>query len=286
MPQDLSGSIPEQLQEDLEGQLPEDMATEATESQEPQQEQPRLYAGKYRTVEEMEKAIREKDKLIGRKLTQYEYEMLKASGEYDTEQPEEQGTDEDYSTPYASPYGNPYAPTYAPTYAPAYTPQTGEQDPEALWFQSPQQAFHLSIQQVRQMEKMAQRNLRMELAKRKSDPDYDDVRDMFEAELMTVPDEMLADPRQAAYIADRIYTAVLGQRYVRLRQQTGARPDAPSPATAPQSPQPAVGGGGSTGGPQPNAAQAARMMRIAGGDPEVYKAILAEWRKERLGGGE
>ena len=146
----------------------------------------RLYAGKYKTLEDLEKAYSEAQAAMTR--AQQEAADLRRAQE-------EQGYN-----------------------GQQYNPPQPDNDPIAQFndqfFDNPYQAGMQMVGQALGAFQQSQANVRRESRKFKEDPLYNQIADEFESELSAVPFHQLADPTQAKQAAEFIYNQVAG-RYAR-----------------------------------------------------------------------
>lgn len=162
--------------------------------------EPRLYAGKYKTVEEMEQAHDELQRTLGRQSKAVG--QIKGLG---------YAIDED---------GNVIQPTQYQEPVTNYTqPEPTEQDPNSIFWENPQAATMSVYQQLNRQTKMAAANLRMQMAQRQNDPVFNSVRAEYEAQLMSLDDSLMADPRAAAYYGESLFNMVVGQKARQMASQ-------------------------------------------------------------------
>ena len=163
----------------------------------------RLYAGKYKTVEDMENAYKEAQSKIGQSgqtLAHLRAQARAAGGDVD-----EQGN------------------LVMPQTTTRQAPETGNNFAEqfnAQIFADPHSAISQfigqSYQQQRATEKAAQANMRRSIAEFKDDPLFSHIREEFEAEMLGIDDNVLANPQQATQAANFIYNSVAG-KYARTK---------------------------------------------------------------------
>ncbi len=85
-----------------------------------------------------------------------------------------------------------------------------EDDPNTAFYTNPTEAVGRFYAQARAQEKLAESNKRRIIAQFKTDPMFAKVSDLFEAELASIDDRILANPAQCARIAEGVYNMVAG----------------------------------------------------------------------------
>ena len=177
--------------EELDGFEPE---VEETPDQPVEASPPRKYAGKYDSVEDMEAAHLEQDKMIG-KQSKIVGQLRAAGYEVDDD-------------------GNIIPPN---NYQPNPTTDAPEDAPPAndFWEKPEENIKNLvgtMLTRAQQEMKQANANARYLLNQRKSDPAFKIVGADFEAALAQVPDEVMANGQQAQQHAEYIYNSLLGNK--------------------------------------------------------------------------
>lgn len=120
-------------------------------------------------------------------------------------------------------------------------PEVG--DPNEVWWENPAQAAYATFGGLLNQFQSAQANVRRASSQYKNDSAYNLVRDEFEAELASVPFNIMADPNQAQQAADYVYNTVCGRKFretqgkikenpssrLEVLKQLGVEPPAPGP---------------------------------------------------------
>jgi len=181
--------------DDAEYEEPQGDETELGSLDEP--EGAKLFAGKFKTAEEMERAYQELQSMTGK--------QGRAIGQI-----RQHGYDIDDE-------GNVIAPQqYAPE--PVPQPQTETDDPNSEWWENPQQAAQKVIRQAQQQAKVANSNKRFQINKWRGHPMFNTVAADFEAELDAIDDGMMADPRAATYYGDLLFKKAVGEKALQMAQ--------------------------------------------------------------------
>jgi hypothetical protein len=197
-------NVPEEL-EGLEPDVTLEPGTEPAAPAEPAE--PKLYAGKYKTPEEMEAAYLESQSAMTKAQQEAaEYRKMvegnPAVDPYATQQPYQQQPPVDMSQQFND-----------------------------AFFENPHQALgqyvSQAIQQVTQTQKAAQANVKREVAKLRANPLLAQVSDELEYALANVPDDQLANPQAASQIVQFAFQAAVGQHFIN-------QGNTPSPAPVPQ----------------------------------------------------
>lgn len=168
------------MTEELEEQFGSSEEEEETGSQ--------LLAGKYKSVEELERAYREA-------------EAAKTRAEQEAAQ---------YRQYYQQ--------------AGAQTTATDDDDPNSAWFENPTEMAYRTYAQLRAMEKAANANRKRLISKFKRDPLWGEVAEEFEARLEELDDQVLADPTALDNVGEYIYDMVCG-RIVRTKHSAQSSTD-------------------------------------------------------------
>ncbi len=178
-----------------------DIGEEVIEEPEPEVPAKKL-AGKYNSVEDLEKSYLEEQSALTR-LAQENAELRKAQVALQTTETQPQN----------------------PTY------QTSAEDPWADAFDSTEQlgkrvqeTVYGAIGQFAQITRNADANIENLLLERESDPMFKEVGRMFRAELKRVEPQYMVDANQAAQIAENVYNSVCGKHARTILAKTRENP--------------------------------------------------------------
>lgn len=152
---------------------PEELEVESEDAPTPE---PKLYAGKFKTPEDMEVAYKEAEKRMFEAI-----EEAKQARE----------------------------PESAPS-APPPQPNFAEEFNNRAW-EDPWTAFGQLLGASNQVQRQATAGRKRSLAQFKTDPLYSEVKDEFEAELELVDDYQMANPEAAKQIVEALYDRVSGR---------------------------------------------------------------------------
>jgi hypothetical protein len=207
-------NVPEEL-EGLEPDVSLEPGIEPAAPVEPAE--PKLYAGKYKTAEEMEAAYLESQSA----MTKAQQEAAEYRKMVEGNPPVDQ-----YAT--QQPYQQQPAPV---DFASQFNDQV---------FENPYQAIGglvaNTVQQLVQTQKTAQANVKREVAKLRTNPQAAEilskVSDELEYALANVPDEQLANPQAASQIVQFAFQAAVGQHFIN-QGQTPAPTPVPAPVANP-----------------------------------------------------
>lgn len=241
--------------EEIEGQI------EATGGA-AQQDEPKLYAGKYKSADELESAYAEMQKVLGKQARAVG--QLRSLG-YDVD-------DE----------GNVIAPqTYQQEeQVTNYEPAATTEDPNELFWQNPQQATMSIIQQVTRQQKMARVNIESQVNTRKSDPTFNSVAAEYIQQMNSIDDNIMADPRAAAYYGETLYNMVVGQKARQMATQGREDPSVRSrilKELGVEGPQPSDA---KTGVEEVNEKDK-RMLESLGFGGKARQEVVENWQKRR-----
>lgn len=169
-------------------------------------DEPRLYAGKYKTVEEMERAYKEAES----KITQASSLSAKMR-----QQIQQHGA-------YVDDEGNIIVSQQPTQQQPVNV--TAQSINDTFW-EDPGSATAAMVTNAVRLSKIAQANTLDVVGEYESDPMFRQVARRFQSELMKVDDAIMADPNRARQTAGYIYDSIVGQH---VRTQAKAAKEDPA----------------------------------------------------------
>jgi hypothetical protein len=185
--------------------IEEDGQYEATGGASEAEGEPRLYAGKYKSAEEMEQAYTEMQKVLGK--------QAKAIGGI-----RGLGFEIDDEGNVLQPYQEPEPTNYQ-------QPETTDDDPNAAFWENPQQATMQIVQQITRQQKQARSNIEFQIAQRKNDPAFNAIAADYIQQMNAIDDNVMADPRAAAYYGETLFYMSLGKKAHQTAPQARTDPN-------------------------------------------------------------
>jgi len=181
--------------------------TRDTDVERIEKEPERLYAGKYKTVEEMEHAYAEAERLITEKSERAKaLEEVLAARTTGVQGQEEELDEEDA--------------------------EVMRERFSTEFYQNPGQVIGqfvaTAIQQQNQIARVARANIKRNLAEKRSDPLFSTVRESYEAELEKIGDEYMANPQYAEFYKDSLYKQVVGDYFLQENRRQQRSPGVPA----------------------------------------------------------